>query len=237
MDMGKTHALVLAGLFGGLLTYGASQLVNWRDRNEPSPGSSDSTELQRLRAQVRKLEGSVASADRLARTAQLTAQAARAVARQSLEAPPAPQQGSNPGNPGEHGESLPTEAPRTSPPEPSPQELVDQMDSRFFGERLDPDWSREALPRAEQFGVRLPEGVRVVSLQCRSSMCRLEMSHPTLESFQGFIQQTVMRGEHDWNGPIMAALQGDPRQPGEVKAVVYLAREGTDLSPSFPEAP
>lgn len=91
------------------------------------------------------------------------------------------------------------------------------------------------MPRAEQFSGRLPEGARVLSLQCRSSMCRLETSHPSLESFQGFIQQTVMRGEHNWNGPIMAALEGDPRQPGEVKAVVYLAREGADLSPSSPE--
>jgi hypothetical protein len=229
--MGKTHAFVLAGLCGGLLTYGASRLVDWRDKNEPSPGGADSTELQRLRAQVRQLEGSIASSDRLARAAQLTAQAAQAVVRQRVEALPAPPQGSESGNPGTQDESLPTEAPSPSPPEPSPQEVVEQMDGRFYDEKLDPDWSREALPRAEQFSGRLPEGVRVVSLQCRSSMCRLETSHPNLESFQGFIQQTVMRGEHNWNGPIMAALQGDPKQPGEVKAVVYLAREGTDLSP------
>ncbi len=233
--MGKKQSFVIASLLGGLVIYGAFQLVDWSDKSES--GSPESTELRRLREQVRKLEGSVASSDRLAREAQLTAQAAQAVARQRVEDPPAPARGSEPNNQGKSDEILPIEASGASPREPSPQELVAQMDARFFGEGLDSNWSREAMPRAQQFGLTLPEGARVVSLECRSSMCRLEMSHPSLESFQGFIQQRVLQGEHEWNGPIMAALQGDPQRPGEVHAVAYLAREGVDLSPASLEAP
>lgn len=224
-------------LAGGLLIYWAFQWVDWSDENEPASGGPEATELRTLREQVRKLEGSVASSERLAREAQAIAQAAQAVSSQRGEEPSAPARSPEPSQQEQRAQSPAMEGLEVSPHEPSPQELVEQMDARFFSEGVDLDWSREARPRAERFGVTLPEGARIVSLECRSSMCRVEMSHPSLESFQGFIHQSVLRGEHEWNGPVMAAIKSDPRQPGEIQAVAFLAREGIDLSPATLEAP
>ena len=79
-EMGKTQSFVLAGLLGGLLTYGAFRLVAWSGESEPGSGRPEATELLRLREQVRKLERAVASSEQLAREARVTAEAAQAVA-------------------------------------------------------------------------------------------------------------------------------------------------------------
>jgi hypothetical protein len=112
------------------------------------------------------------------------------------------------------------------------EEVIEQLDERFFTEPLDPGWSQEARRRAEQFGGLLPKGARVLSLECRSSICRMETTQPSLEAFQNFMRQGLLAGGHEWNGPVMAAVKGDPNKPGEVLTVTYLAREGADLSPS-----
>jgi hypothetical protein len=229
--MGKKQAFFIISL-GGLLTYGASQLVDWSDEGARGPGGPESTELRKLRNQVRQLEDSVASAERLAREAQVNAQTAQAVASLRAEAPPAPVPLSKPTTLGKGEESPPTEGSGASPREPNAEEIVDQLDTRFLSEGVDPNWSREARRRAERFSDVLPEGARVISLECRSSMCRLEMSHPSLESFQGFVRKSMLGGEIEWSGAFMAAIRGDPGQPGGVQAVAYLAREGIDLSPA-----
>ncbi|NTX65921.1 hypothetical protein HUA74_35205 [Myxococcus sp. CA051A] len=62
-------------------------------------------------------------------------------------------------------------------------------------------------------------------------MCRLEMSHPSLETFQHFIREGLVHDTNAWEGPFMAALKSPPGQLGAVEAVAYLARPGADLAP------
>jgi hypothetical protein len=230
--MKKKQAFILVGILGVVLAYGASRFVGWSEENEPASNGPESAELRKLREQLRQLEGSVAGSERLAREAQATARNAQAIASQRMEAPPAPTRGSGPAGQGGSDEGIPTKDSMPLPPEPSPREIAEQMDERFFGEWIDPGWRHEATPRAEKLRATLPEGARVVSLECRSSMCRVEMSHPNLEAFQGFVRESLLGSGREWDGPLMATLMSDPGQPGEVRAVAYLAREGADLTPA-----
>lgn len=227
--MARKWAVVFVGIVGVLLSYGVSRFSGGSAVEAPDPGAHDATELQRLKAQVRELEASVATSERLAREAQVAARAASA----RVETLPAPEPA-----PEETADARPSgEDTKAAPREVDPNEVVEKLDARFFSEALDPGWSGEARQRAQRLGGLLPEGSRVVSLECRSSMCRLELSHPSLESFQGFVREGLMGTGNDWDGPFMAALTGDPKQPGGVQAVAYLARAGADLSPDALDSP
>lgn len=224
--MEKKSAFIMVSLLGGLLVYGVARHLDGSAVAAPDVSGQEAAELLRLREQVRELEVSAALSERLAREAQVTARAAQAVVvAPRVEALPAPEpspSGARP--PGEEGEG-------PASGEPTPEEMVARLDARFFGEAVDPAWSRDATPRAERLGVLLPRGARVVSLECRSSMCRLEMSHPDLESFQGFVRDGLLGEANTWDGAFMAALKSAPGRPGGVEAVAYLARSGVRLAP------
>jgi hypothetical protein len=230
--MEKKSAFVIVGLLGGLLVYGVARHLDGSAVDAPAvSGGPEAAELRRLREQVRELEVSAARSERLAREAQVTARAAQAVVAPRVEALPALEPASGDARPpGEEGQ-------RPAPEEPTPDEVVARLDARFFGEGVDPAWSRDATPRAERLGGLLPRGARVVSLECRSSMCRLEMSHPDLESFQGFLRDGLLGEANTWDGAFMATLKSAPGRPGGVEAVAYLARSGVSLTPDALEGP
>ncbi|NOJ92066.1 hypothetical protein HMI51_03770 [Corallococcus coralloides] len=211
----------------GLLSYGVSRLAGASDMKARESGARDTTELQRLKAQVRELEASVAHSERLAREAQV---AARAMGPR-VGTPMAPGPSSVAMGLPDAGLSVEGEDMAAVHPEPTPDEAVARMDARFFGEGVDAAWSRDATRRAERLGAVLPRGARIVSLECRSSMCRLQMSHPSQDAFQKFLREGLIDDADAWEGPFMAALTGAPGRPGEVEAVAYLARGGVDLAP------
>ncbi|AFE04510.1 dihydrolipoamide acetyltransferase [Corallococcus coralloides DSM 2259] len=223
--MTRNQVWVGAVLFVGLLSYGVSRLGGASDVNAREPGASDTPELQRLKAQVRELEASVAHSERLAREAHVAARAQGP----RLDTPMAPAPASVAMRPPDAG--LATEGMAAPPPEPTPDEAVARMDARFFGEGVDTAWSHDATRRAERLGEALPQGARIVSLECRSSMCRLQMSHPSQDAFQKFLREGLIDDANAWEGPFMAALTGTPGRPGEVEAVAYLARAGVELAP------
>ncbi|WP_147451990.1 hypothetical protein [Corallococcus sp. CA041A] len=223
--MTRNWVWVCAVLFVGLLSYGVSRLAGASDVKARESGARDTTELQRLKAQVRELEASVAHSERLAREAQVAARAPGP----RVDTPMAPGQPSVAMSPPDAG--LSTEGTAAVHQEPTPDEAVARMDARFFGEGVDPAWSHDATQRVERLGAVLPRGARIVSLECRSSMCRLQMSHPSLDAFQKFLREGLIDDAAAWDGPFMAALTGTPGRPGEVEAVAYLARAGVDLAP------
>ncbi|NMO13436.1 hypothetical protein HPC49_08745 [Pyxidicoccus fallax] len=234
--MERKWAFVIAGLLGGLLTLGLGRLIGGEAAGTSASAEREAAELRRLKQQVRELEASVAGSERLAREAQVTARAAQAAVGPRVETSPAPERGAGAVEPAGAG-SPSAEGADAVPPEPTPEEVVARLDARFFGEEVDAAWSRDALPRAERLGVLLPRGARVVSLECRSSMCRLEMSHPSLESFQGFVREALLGTGNPWDGAFMASLKGNPALPGGVQAVAWLARAGVELTPDAVAGP
>ncbi|NTX66453.1 hypothetical protein HUA74_37920 [Myxococcus sp. CA051A] len=216
---------VCAVLFAGLLSYGVYWLTGAGDVKTMEVGARDTTELQQLKTQVRELEASVARSERLAHEVQV---AARAVGPR-VDTPTALDGNSVAMSPPDAGFS--SEGTAAVLPEPTQDEVVARMEARFFSEEVDPAWSRDATQRAERLGALLPRGARVVSLECRSSMCRLQMSHPTQDAFQRFVRDGLIDDATTWAGPFMAVLTGTPGRLGEIEAVAYLARDGVNLSP------
>jgi hypothetical protein len=231
--MGRKPAFIIAGvLLMGLMTLGTAQVIGKGEQDSPESDTPEATELRKLRQQVLELEESAAHSERMAREAQAVADAARMAVSAHGEKPPAPPRQPVAPQPGEVREEASSRSPSAPPPEVRAEEVLEQLDERFFSEPLDPGWSHEARRHAEQFGGTMPKGARVLSLECRSSLCRMETTQPNLESFQDFVRQGLLGGKHEWKGPIMAAVKSAPNQPGEILTVTYLAREGVDLSPS-----
>ncbi|MHA7629220.1 hypothetical protein [Corallococcus sp. M7] len=221
--MTRTWGWIGAVLFVGLLSYGVSRLAGTSDVNAGEAGARETTELQRLKAQVRELKSSVAHSERLAREARATGP--------RVDMPMAPGPSSVDMRPSDAGLSTEGEGMAAVQQEPTPDEEVARMDARFFSEGVDTAWSHDATRRAERLGAALPQGARIVSLECRSSMCRLQMSHPSQDAFRKFLREGLMDDADAWDGPFMAALTGTPGRSGEVEAVAYLARAGVDLAP------
>ncbi|WP_163867181.1 hypothetical protein [Myxococcus eversor] len=214
-----------AVLLAAALSYGVSRLANPGEELAPW----DAAELHRMKVRLRELEASTASSARLAHEAQAAALAAQSVG-PSVDARIAPAKPLESLRAPDAGDS--TEGTSAAPTEVTPGDVVARLDARFFSEGVDPAWSRDAARRVERIGTHLPQGARIVALECRSSMCRLEMSHPSQNAFQHFIHAGLVDDAYAWDGPFMAAITGTPDQAGNVEAVAYLAKPDTILTPS-----
>lgn len=110
---------------------------------------------------------------------------------------------------------------------PSPVVYDDSRESvlvTYDDETSDPDWSATAASELDDLLRRnLPGGSRLDALECRSTMCRIDLSHPDAEAHSRF----VMEGLRDWPGSIFVA--DEIQKDGEYIVTLYAAREGTEL--------
>lgn len=102
------------------------------------------------------------------------------------------------------------------------QKLTDQFSSEGTDTRWDPspELSRKIL------AVMQPGG-SLRSLDCRASMCRLETSHPSQDSYSDFTQYfTLMKGDAQlWTGSTALRVTHEPEHDGDpLVAVAYLHR-------------
>jgi len=104
--------------------------------------------------------------------------------------------------------------------------IHDTMESQFGQENTDPKWSRSADSEIRtKVNSRLPKESRFTSLECRTSMCRLEISHRDAQTYREFVNKTLSAADFQWPGPMnFAILRTLPS--GEVDAVAYLVRPG-----------
>ena len=103
--------------------------------------------------------------------------------------------------------------------------------SVFEAQPFDPVWARQAK---RDLGANL-DGInagksRIASVECKSSLCRVELQHDNEQDEQDFLRQVIRK--HAWQGQGMA-VRGDPGAGGEAQVTVYFAAEGVPL----PEAP
>jgi hypothetical protein len=101
-------------------------------------------------------------------------------------------------------------------------------------EQKDPNWSADTEKNVSAtFSKKLEEGSLLQSLECRSTMCLVELHHRSLQQFQRFVNDALMYSDlksRFW-GPA-SALVVDTEASGGVSAVVTLAREGHELPPT-----
>jgi hypothetical protein len=119
-----------------------------------------------------------------------------------------------------------------APPAPAASSQEDQkafLELSFSKQAPDMSWSREAKAEVtELFQPLTNQDTRLVSADCRTTLCRVELAHTGDEAFHAFMASSmngVMRG---WKGPGGGGLLRTDAD-GTMRAVFYLAKEGTEL--------
>jgi hypothetical protein len=124
-------------------------------------------------------------------------------------------------------------AARRAPVERTEEERRVYASAIFDAEPVDTNWAR-ATQRDLAGKLRELAGSssRVQTVDCRNTLCRVELSHDNGEASGGFLR-SFMRS-HAWSGNGMA-VHGEPDPKGRVTLTLYLAREGAPLPEAEPE--
>jgi hypothetical protein len=121
-------------------------------------------------------------------------------------------------------------------PKMTSQEVEAHVASAHAAEAVDRAWAPEAQ-RTLLAGLRedLPARSSLHRVDCRTSVCRIEVSHPGRAEDMQFVEH-VQKGDAIWSGAGMVTRTFG--EDGSIEAVIYLAREGHGLPfPSEPPAP
>lgn len=148
-------------------------------------------------------------------------------ARPSLDAAEGAIGSRRPPAPGDGVEAI--DPPALAKREVTTEDISDGLSSRFYAEDVDRNWSATARQKFQsRLSAAIPNGSRLVSLECKSSMCRAEISHPSMEAHQSFVQSAFMPPAQ-WEGSTMVSLKEESGERS-VTSVAFLAREGQGLS-------
>ena len=110
--------------------------------------------------------------------------------------------------------------------------IRDEYQKAFQGEPRDATWADGAQRLAAQrLQAVLPTGSEVRAVECRTSMCRLETSHPDRSRYEAFMRSAFLGGAPAlWNAPEFSAPLASLDAAHEPLLIVsYLAREGRAL--------
>jgi hypothetical protein len=115
-----------------------------------------------------------------------------------------------------------TESAAPKPPAPSFEESQQLVLSAYENERVDGKWSADALNKLQAIARdHLSPSSRLRSLDCRATMCRMEVFHSRAEDETPFL----MNGFGGWPGSILVA--GESREHDGVAVTLIASREGT----------
>lgn len=117
-----------------------------------------------------------------------------------------------------------------STPEPPPPSADDQkvyVHTVFEGEVEDRSWSREASHQVRS-GLRdiLQDGTQLTSVDCRSSLCKVSLTHADLSAQMNFIDKVVME---DAFWPHGSVVMKEAQSNGQTATSVFFVREGRPL--------
>lgn len=100
----------------------------------------------------------------------------------------------------------------------------------FAREATDAAWAAQARSRLEAQLPRVtPAGSHVRSLECRTSLCRLELVHDNRAAYRELVERAFLdTSHHIGEGPAFSA-QLDTTSDGRLITVAYLGRRGQPL--------
>ncbi len=111
-----------------------------------------------------------------------------------------------------------------APPRPPPVTLEQSQRAvlgAFTQEVADAEWSSDAAQELETIvRGRLPAGSRLGSVDCRTTMCQIEVAHADERAAQAFL----MDGFGDWPGSRFVA--GQRQEAGEQVVTIIASRQG-----------
>jgi hypothetical protein len=99
-----------------------------------------------------------------------------------------------------------------------------QLDEQLDAEPVDHAWASEGEALAKASFAALGAESVVGTAQCRSTLCRVEISHDAESGHDSAV--TAIRDDRTWTGPFIAIPMNDGSGP---KTVVYLGREGESM--------
>jgi hypothetical protein len=184
--------------------------VNGGTGQPSSVGDKNAEQIEEMQSRIRELE-----ADLARQRADLAERGSAAAAR------PAPAGGDGAAPP----------APTPPMRAPTSREIVDQIDARFYQEPSTP-WGRSAAARATAALTGVVADGKIERIECRETMCRIELSHDSLQAFSNFAHQlaTPQITEALWNGGFSAQVTNP--SAGAVTSVVFYAREDHEIPPA-----
>jgi hypothetical protein len=134
----------------------------------------------------------------------------------------------------------PTPSPPSSPaaqataiPSPAPSFTYEDLQAywqiAFSRQGSDISWSRQSTSvLREAFGKLVGEGTNLASVDCRSTLCRVELAHGTEDDRRDFMGKMMRPAEGPfWTGEMTAGAVAS--SGGTVSTVFFLSREGTRL--------
>jgi len=117
---------------------------------------------------------------------------------------------------------------RPLPQQPSAQEIQETRLEIFKNEQIDRTWQHEAEVTAQREVMNgLPAGAQAGALECRSSMCRVEIAYKDMESYKEFLKKSIGNPEREWKGGVMGGII-ERHDDGSVRAEHYYVRPGAD---------
>jgi hypothetical protein len=112
-----------------------------------------------------------------------------------------------------------------------PADVRDHIEGAFVSEPADSAWARTAEHTIEtRFASALPARA-LRSVECHTSMCRIETLHESIDAYQAFYRKLASPESMPWLGPIFStALDEAAAKRGDAFVIVsFLAREGREL--------
>lgn len=215
--MKTTHA-GLIGVATIVLAAGGIFLVGKRAPQKPKPtASASAAELSEVKEELAQLRSRVALSNVIANGQALAPSPGTA------ESQPPP---SGSGSTAEEN-NRPAGA-KPTPGQPSIQEISDTRLQVFNNEPIDAVWQREAeVVALRQISSGLPAGATAGRLECRSTMCRVEVSYKDVESYKEYLKTSITNADRPWKGGVMGGLI-EKNADGSVRAEHYYVRPGSD---------
>ncbi|HEX3478473.1 MAG TPA: hypothetical protein VHT91_25805 [Kofleriaceae bacterium] len=204
------HAIVVLSLLAATATWCGQR----RQRSE----------TEQLRSSVRALSQSLDQTERaVARAAVAPLRTLQGVDHETPEPGPSPREA-----------AAPVQQPSSAPDEPAKQPPIDpatlrtHLNARFDRQADDPAWSAAARGMIEtKLASAMPPASVLRSVECRETMCRIEMVYDDLAQYHAFVKR-MTPDALPWNGTLFSTPLGN-LSDGPVTFVAFLSREGQPL--------
>jgi hypothetical protein len=185
------------------------------------PASEDAKRIDLAEREIEELRNEIKAQRAITQLANAAhAASVQAVAAQSPSTSPAATQAVP--------ESSPTPTPAPAK-DLSSEDVRDSLSARFVQEDYDSNWSVVTRGKIQTLlAAAIPTGARVLSVDCKTSLCRAEVAEPDIESHKQLIRKGFTSATA-WQGSTMVTLADDAGS-GHITSVAFFAREGKALS-------
>src|SRR5262245_44130605 len=106
----------------------------------------------------------------------------------------------------------------------------DTLEEKFVSQASDGGWAMEARRSLETRLADLPAASRIRSIECRSTLCRMETIHDRYADARDYTSRFASIDQRPWNGGFYTGPISEDPQNGAVTFVTYLVREGTEMT-------